>query len=92
MSTDDAGSLKSFMRAARNSHIDLRCAKISDSLWALYMLQLTESYSRSPEYVVKTLVANVGRQNGTKVWVFAPDTQIGGDGCTIPTSRQEYYW
>ena len=80
------------MRAARKSHTDLRCAKISDSLWALYILQLTESYARSPNYVVKTLVTNIGRQDGTRVWVFAPDVQIGEDGCAIPNSRQEFYW
>lgn len=92
VSTDDAGTLRTFMRAARNSHVDLRCAKVSDSLWGLYNLQLTESYARSPNYSVKTLVTSIGRQHGTKVWVFGPTVQIDQNGRAVPYNQQKFYW
>ena len=92
VSVDDAQTLRSFLRAASGSHPHLQCAKINDTLWGLYTLNLTKAYSQSSQKKVKTLVSCIGRQPESDVWVLSPTVQVDGYGQEIPLDRHEFYW
>ena len=80
------------MKATSTSHPHLQCAKINDTLWGLYTLQLTKAYSQSSNKRVKTLVTCIGRQPNSDVWVFSPSVQVDSEGLEIPLDQQQYYW
>ncbi len=90
MNTDDSQTLRSFVRAASKTHPHIQCARISDTLGGLHMLQMTKEYCQSSEYQVKTLVSCIGRQPDTDVWVFNPHVQIDKLGCEM--QRHKFFW
>ena len=92
INTDDGQTLRSFVRAANKLHANLRHAKISDTLWGLYNLTLTEEYARSQSYTLKTLVTTIGKQPGSRVWALNPKLQIDHTGKEIPHEQQKYFW
>lgn len=92
MSVENSQTLRSFVKEASKSHPFLQCARISDTLWGLYVLSLNKAYAASPNYTVKTLVSRVGRQPKSEVWVFNPDVQVDQNGEIIPFEKQSFYW
>lgn len=92
MAKEDLQTLKAFVRAAGRSHPCIHYAKVSDSLWSVFILMLIKEYLGGPIRRRKLLVTCVGRQPGSSVWVFNKDTQVDEDGCLIPSKEQQYYW
>lgn len=84
--------LKSFVKAAGKSHPTIHCAKVSDSLWSVYILSLIKVFLKGPNKLKKTLVTCVGRQPNSDIWVFNADTQVDGNGHLIHHDDQQYYW
>ncbi len=92
MSNHDLQSLRSFVKAASQSHPNLHYANVGDTLWGLFLLELTQDFVRGPSYSRKTLVTCVGRQPSSGVWVFNESIQIDDTGSLVSPDNQEYFW
>ena len=83
ISNDDSLSLSSFCRAASVVHPDIRRSNIPDTLWGQYIFEIGEEFCRQPNHKKKKMVTCVGRQPGSKIWVFGPDVQVDHRGKQI---------
>ena len=92
ISNDDSLSLSSFCRAASDVHPDIRRSNIPDTLWGQYIFEIGEEFCRQPNHKKKKMVACVGRQPGSKIWVFGPDVQVDHRGKQIEKDCEEYSW
>ena len=93
ITNDDAQTIRTFVRAARQSHITmLQNSKISDTLWSQYIFRLGQEYLKSSSCQVKVLVACVGKQPGSNIWVFNETTQIDSNGRLVPLEQQRFHW
>lgn len=84
------------MKAASIRHPSrLLYAKISDTAWSLYMLAMSKVYNgdvQNSQQNFKVLVANIGKQPNSNIWVFGPNVQINHLGEEIPRAQHTFYW
>lgn len=86
-------SLRSFVKCAGKTHRALHYALgISDNLWVLYILEMTQQAMSNPDFRKKKIVTCVGRQPSSNTWVFSPEIHINEKGELIPLEQQDYYW
>lgn len=89
---DMAQTLDTFCKAAIVTHPSIRRSKISERLWSQYIFDLGEAFCSKRNHCTKRLVACVGKQPGSRVWVLGPNIQIDEYGNLINEEDFAYYW
>lgn len=92
VSNHDLQTLRCFVTTVVQKHKTLYYAKISDSLWSRFILDMSQDFLKSHEKKIMTLVTAVGKQPSSDVWVLGPTIQINKDGELISKERQLFFW
>ena len=81
------------MKRASKVHPNLQSAKIPETKWSLYILNMSREYkSGNPNLQPKILVSCLGKQPDSETWVLSKDVQIDSKGHLIPKENQKYFW
>jgi hypothetical protein len=91
VSTNDLQNLRSFVAAAGKCHNTLFYAKISDTLWSGFMLDMSQDFIQN-SHKKMTLVTAVGKQASSEVWVLGPTVHVDKYGELIPEDNQTFFW